>query len=281
MIKCVFPVAGYGSRFFPVTKAIPKEMIPLLNKPLIQYAIEESHSAGLFENIFVTSKYKQSIKDYLSLDSEFAEIALSSSKSYLLEDLKNIIKCGEFKFINQEKMLGLGHAIYTAKDIIKADSFGVVLPDDFCVNPVYPVMKQMLDLHKLFPKHCIIAVEEVDSTRVCNYGIIEGATLDIPNSQFTDNVYIVSNMIEKPREEEAPSNLAIIGRYILSPQIFDKISITVPDNNNEIQITDALNLLAKESKVIAYKYDGIRYDCGAIDGFIKASNYLYSFKLGS
>ena len=265
--KCLFPVAGYGTRFVPATKAIPKEMLPILTKPLIQYGVEEAMSAGMTTIAMVTSKYKQAIKNHFKPHADIEASIKGTAKASLLDELNHASEQCDFTYIEQQEMLGLGHAIYTGKPLIGNEPFAVILPDDLCTAENNSVLKQMTSLYEQYPDHCIVAIEEVPMIEVDKYGVIDGELL-----QGSNNAYQVKNMVEKPSPEEAPTNLAIIGRYILTPEIFNVLENTAPDKNGEIQITDALMTLAKEGKVIAYKFQGTRFDCGSVKGFVTATN---------
>jgi len=270
--KCLFPVAGYGTRFLPVTKAIPKEMLPILTKPLIQYSVEEVLDAGITHMVMVTSKYKGAIKQHFERQPEIESSVKSTSKQTLLEEINYLITMCEFSYIEQQQMLGLGHAIHTGKPLIGDEPFVVVLPDDLCTNQGESVLAQMLKVYQSNPDCCVVAVEVVPYTEVNKYGVIDGELLT-----GLDNIYRVKNMVEKPEPNDAPSNLAIIGRYILTHEIFEILSNTQPDHRGEIQITDALNILAKKGKVIACKFHGKRYDCGTFKGYLEANNTFYKF----
>lgn len=265
--KCLFPVAGYGTRFLPATKAIPKEMLPILTKPLIQYGVEEAMSAGMTTMAMVTSKHKQAIKNHFEPHADIEASIKGTAKEALLDEVNYASEQCDFSYIEQQEMLGLGHAIYTGKQLIGDEPFAVILPDDLCTNNGDSVLKQMAALYVQHPDCCIVAIEEVPMTEVDKYGVIDGKLLE-----GSTNAYQVSSMVEKPTPEEAPTNLAIIGRYILTPQIFGVLENTAPDKNGEIQITDALMTLAKQGKVIAYKFEGTRYDCGNVKGFVEATN---------
>ena len=267
--KCLFPVAGYGTRFLPATKAIPKEMLPILTKPLIQYGVEEAMSAGMTTMAMVTSKYKQAIKNHFESHADIRSSIKDTAKEALCNELNNIMNQCTFTYVEQKKMLGLGHAIYTGKLLIGDEPFSVILPDDLCINDGDSVLTQMTRLYEQHPDCCIVAIEEVPMTEVDKYGVIDGELLDGSN-----DAYRVKSMVEKPSPAKAPTNLAIIGRYILTPKIFDVLENTSPDKNGEIQITDALMTLAKEGKVIAYKFQGTRYDCGSVKGFVVATNHF-------
>ena len=267
--KCLFPVAGYGTRFLPATKAIPKEMLPILTKPLIQYGVEEAMSAGMTTMAMVTSKYKQAIENHFKPHADIETSIKGTAKESLLDEVNYASEQCDFTYIEQQEMLGLGHAIYTGKPLIGNEAFAVILPDDLCTNDGDSVLTQMTKLFDQHPDCCIVAIEEVPMTEVDKYGVIDGVLLD-----GSDDAYRVKSMVEKPSPVEAPTNLAIIGRYILTPEIFDVLENTSPDKNGEIQITDALMTLAKQGKVIAYKFQGTRYDCGSVKGFVVATNHF-------
>ena len=276
--KCLFPVAGYGTRFLPATKAIPKEMLPILTKPLIQYGVEEAMSAGMTAMAMVTSKYKQAIEDHFKPHADIDASIKGTAKASLLDEVNHASDQCDFTYIEQQQMLGLGHAIYTGKPLIGNEPFAVILPDDLCTNTLQDgteesdgdsVLMQMTRLYEQHPDCCIVAIEEVSMTEVDKYGVIDGKLL-----KGSSDVYRVNSMVEKPSPAEAPTNLAIIGRYILTPEIFNVLESTSPDKNGEIQITDALMTLAKQGKVIAYKFQGARFDCGNVKGFVVATNHF-------
>jgi len=264
--KCLFPVAGYGTRFLPATKAIPKEMLPILTKPLIQYGVEEAMSAGMTTMAMVTSKYKQAIKNHFEPHGDIEASIKGTTKESLLDEVNDASSKCDFTYIEQDQMLGLGHAIYTGKPLIGSEPFAVILPDDLCTNHGDSVLMQMTRLYEQHPDCCIVAIEEVPMSEVDKYGVIGGELLEGSN-----NTYRVNSMVEKPSPIDAPTNLAIIGRYILTPEIFDALENTAPDQKGEIQITDALMMLAKQGKVIAYKFQGERFDCGSVKGFVVAT----------
>ena len=265
--KCLFPVAGYGTRFLPATKAIPKEMLPILTKPLIQYGVEEAMSAGMTTMAMITSKHKQAIKNHFEPHADIEASIKGTAKASLLDEVNHASEQCDFTYIEQQQMLGLGHAIYAGKPLIGNDPFAVILPDDLCTSDGDSVLLQMTKLYEQHPDCCIVAIEEVPMTQVDKYGVIDGELLEGSN-----NAYRVNSMVEKPSPEDAPTNLAIIGRYILTPEIFDVLENTSPDKNGEIQITDALMTLSKKGKVIAYKFQGERFDCGSVKGFVMATN---------
>ncbi len=267
--KCLFPAAGYGTRFLPATKAMPKEMLPILTKPLIQYGVEEAMEAGCSVMAVITGRGKRAITDHFDISYELEHQIKGSSKEILLKEIRTIIKNCTFTYTRQNEMKGLGDAIYKGKVLVgDQDPFAVVLADDLCVNPEGEgILAQMIALYHKY-KCCIVAIMEVPQDEVDKYGVIEG-------NQIEDGVYMVSNMVEKPDSDKAPSNLAVIGRYILTPDIFSVIEKTKTGKNGELQITDALCEQAKKGMVIAYKFKGKRFDCGSVDGFVEATNYFY------
>ena len=267
--KCLFPAAGYGTRFLPATKAIPKEMLPVLTKPLLQYGVEEAISAGMDTMAIVTGRGKRAIEDHFDRSYELENQIDGTPKECLMTEIRAIVQDYTFSYTRQVEMKGLGHAILTGQTLIGDEPFAVVLADDLCDNDRDSVLTQMTNIHSKYPDCCIVAVEEIPLEDTNKYGVISGTTID-------NNLFKVDNMVEKPEPKDAPSNLAIIGRYILIPEIFDVIKDTKPGKGGEIQITDALLTLAKQDKVLAYKFDGVRFDCGSIDGFVKATNYFYN-----
>jgi UTP--glucose-1-phosphate uridylyltransferase len=266
--KCLFPAAGYGTRFLPATKAIPKEMLPILTKPLLQYGVEESLSAGIKNISIVTGRGKRSIEDHFDNSFELEAQLYGTSKENYLKEIKEIIEKSTFSYIRQKKMLGLGHAILTGETLIGNEAFAVILADDLCDCEDDGVISQMIEIYKQH-RCSVVAIREVPMSQVNKYGIIEGSLIDNSN-----DTYEVINMVEKPDENNSPSNMAIIGRYILTPDIFDILKNIKPDKRGEIQITDALKVQSKEGRVIAYKFKGEHFDCGSVEGFIKATNYF-------
>ena len=267
--KCLFPAAGYGTRFLPATKSVPKEMLPVLTKPLIQYGVEEAVSAGMSTMAMVISKYKKSIEDHFDRHTDIEDNISGSSKEELLSEVNSLINNCTFSYTRQLEMKGLGHAILTGQTLIGNEPFAVILADDLCDNDGESVLSQMTKVYEKYPDHCIVAVEEIPMSDTNKYGVIAGSNIE-------ENIIKVDNMVEKPESKDAPSNLAIIGRYILIPEIFNIIENTPAGKGGEIQITDALLTLAKQGKVLAYKFDGKRFDCGSIDGFVEATNHYYS-----
>jgi len=266
--KCLFPAAGYGTRFLPATKAVPKEMLPILTKPLLQYSVEEALSAGISNMAIVTGRGKRSIEDHFDNSYELESQLNGTSKEHYLDEINKVINAATFSYIRQRSMLGLGHAILSGQPLIGNETFAVVLADDLCDTKGDGVLSQMVDIYNKY-QCSIIAIEEIPLEQTHKYGVIKGDLID-----NTSNIYRVSDMIEKPESKDAPSTLGIIGRYILTPDIFDILATIKPGKNNEIQITDALLTQAKEGKVIAYKFQGKRFDCGSIKGFLDATNYF-------
>jgi len=273
MIKhCLFPVAGFGTRFLPVTKTVPKELLPVLERPLIQYAIDEAYESGMSEMVLVLNEHKIAIKKYFEPFPYLESLISSTPKIEKLNCIYRITENCNLDFINQTEMLGLGHAILQGKDIIRNNPFAVILPDDLCYCKENSVLGQMSEIYRENMGKCIVAVEEVNIKDVDKYGVISFKS-------SSNNAFQVDNMIEKPSPSEAPSNLAIIGRYILTPDIFEILEQTEPDHNGEIQITNALRELAKDGKVIAYKFKGKRIDCGSVEGYISANIFFSELKL--
>ena len=266
--KCLFPAAGYGTRFLPATKAIPKEMLPVLTKPLLQYGVEEAISAGCDTMAIVTGRGKRAIEDHFDRSYELENQIDGTSKENLMADIRGIVQDYTFSYTRQVEMKGLGHAILTGQTLIGDESFAVILADDLCDNEDISVLAQMTKLHEENPDCCIVAIEEVPKEDTNKYGVIAGEKIE-------DNLFRVNDMVEKPEPKDAPSNLAIIGRYILTSEIFEVIKKTKPGKGGEIQITDALLTLAKKGKVLAYQFNGKRFDCGSVDGFVEATNYFY------
>ena len=267
--KCLFPAAGYGTRFLPATKAIPKEMLPILTKPLMQYGIEEALEANIHTMAIVTGRGKRAIEDHFDRSYELEQQIKGTSKELLMSKVRSLVAQCTFSYTRQVEMRGLGHAILTGETLIGNEPFAVLLADDLCTNGADGVLGQMIKVYEKY--HCsVIAIEEVPMDQTDKYGVIAGNLVD-----GTDDTYRVTDMVEKPDSKDAPTNMAIIGRYILTPDIFDILRETKPGKGGEIQITDALLQQAKEGKVIAFKFKGKRFDCGSVDGFVEATNYFY------
>ena len=265
--KCLFPVAGYGTRFLPATKSMPKEMLPILDKPLIQYGVEEASAAGLRDIGFVTGRGKRAIEDHFDVSYELEDQVKGTAKERALLGIRDLINECTFSYTRQVQMKGLGHAILCGRSIMGDEPFAVVLADDLCFGEGGGVLAQMLEI---FVQHrtSVVAIEEVPAEITHQYGVIAG-------DEVSKDLYSVSNMIEKPEPGTAPSNLAIVGRYILTPDIFEILGQTPPDKRGEIQITDALVEQAKQGGVLAYRFKGKRFDCGTLAGYVQATNFCY------
>lgn len=266
--KCMFPVAGYGTRFLPATKSMPKEMLPVVNKPLVQYGVEEAIAAGMTTCAMVTGRGKRAIADHFDISYELEHQIAGTGKEAYLDSIRNVLDKGTFTMVRQREMKGLGHAILTGETLIGNEPFGVLLSDDLCLNEDgHGVLSQMVELYRQF-RCSIVAIMEVPPDQTHKYGVIAGESLK-------DGIYRIDRMVEKPKPEDAPSNLAIIGRYILTPDIFDIIRETPPGANGELQLTDALQTQATRGCVMAYKFKGRRFDCGSVPGFVEATDYVY------
>ena len=266
--KCLCPAAGDGTRFLPATKAMPKEMLPVVNKPLIQYGVEEALEAGLNEISIVTGRGKRSLEDHFDISYELEHQIRNTDKEKYLVDIRRLIDECTFSYTRQVEMKGLGHAILSGRPLIGDEPFAVVLADDLCLNIGGDgVLQQMVKLYNQF-RCSIVAIMEVPTSEISKYGVIAGEPI-------RDDIYRVSHMVEKPKPEDAPTNLAVIGRYILTPDIFQLIEQTEPGKGGEIQITDALMKQAQEGCVLAYKFKGKRFDCGSTEGYIDATNFCY------
>ncbi len=260
--KAVFPVAGLGTRFLPATKASPKEMLPVVDKPLIQYAVEEAAAAGITEMIFVTGRNKRAIEDHFDKAYELETELYAKNKKSLLDILKSIKpKNVECFFVRQAEALGLGHAVLCAERLVRKEPFAVILADDL-LDADIPVMRQMTDLYEKHG-HSIIGVEKIDIARSRDYGMVAG--------QQTGNLLSISKIVEKPAPENAPSDLGVVGRYILTPAIFSHLRKLQPGSGGELQLTDAIASLLTEDPAFAYQFDGVRYDCGSKLGYLKAT----------
>ena len=263
--KAVFPVAGLGTRFLPATKACPKEMLPIVDKPLIQYAVEEAADAGITDMIFVTGSSKRAIEDHFDRAGELERQLQLKEKNTLLNEIKNIPPKGiNCVYIRQSQPLGLGHAVFCAKPAVGNEPFAVILADDLMIaKKNNSVIKQMIDQYEN-NNGSIVAVETVAQSQTEKYGIVKGEPL-------TEKLSVLSEIVEKPKPINAPSNIAVVGRYILSSKIFSFLSNQVVGSGGEIQLTDAIAELIKIEKVFAYNFDGIRYDCGSKQGYLQAT----------
>lgn len=264
--KAVFPVAGMGTRFLPATKASPKELLTVVNKPLIQYAVEEAYAAGIREMIFVTCHNKNLIEDHFDMSYPYEAELIAQNKNDLLSIVRSVTPDDmECVYVRQHKALGLGHAVLCAETIICNEPFALLLADDLMIGKT-PIMKQMIEVYEQYG-HSVIAVQDVPIELTNQYGIIQGEAIN-------DLLLCIHKLIEKPNPENTPSTTAIAGRYILSPQIFDEIRVIPRKECGEIQLTDAIDALLKKEPVLAYRYEGERYDCGSILGYLKANVVL-------
>ena len=262
--KAVFPAAGLGTRFLPATKAQPKEMLPLVDKPIIQYAVEEAVAAGLDNLIMITGRGKNAIEDHFDVSFELERILEQRGKPELLRAVRAVSDMIHLAYVRQKEALGLGHAILMARDLVGDEPFAVLLGDDI-IESETPCIRQMMDVYDRY-QASVVAIMEVDRAEVSRYGIIRG--LPLAGSQ---SLFEVEDMVEKPSLEEAPSNLAIIGRYILSPEIFAALEETGRGSGGEIQLTDGLRRLLARGRILAYRFSGKRHDAGDKLGFLKAT----------
>ena len=260
--KAVFPVAGFGTRMLPATKAIPKEMITLIDKPLIQYAVEEAIDSGIEEIIFITGRTKKPLEDHFDINVELNNLLEKNGKTELLQDMKKISDMVDIIFVRQKEMLGLGNAILCAKDIVRDESFAIILPDDIILYEK-PVMAQMIEQYSMVRKS-VVALMKVPKDETHKYGIVK------MKEKITDRLCRLSDMVEKPKQN-APSDLAIIGRYIITPQVMDVLKNASPGVNGEIQLTDALKHVAIYNDVYGYDFEGKRFDCGTKSGLLEAT----------
>ncbi len=265
--KCLFPAAGYGTRFLPATKAMPKEVMPIVNKPLIEYGVEEAMQAGMYDISMVTGRGKRALEDHFDISYELESQISGTAKESALAGIRKIMDACTFSYTRQNEMKGLGDAILKGEPLIGKEPFGVILADDLCVGEEFGVMQQLLSVYKKY-KCSVVAIEEVQDKDISKYGIIGG-------TQIENGLYEINKMIEKPDLEKAPSNLAIIGRYILTPDIFDILRTTEIGKSGELQITDALLNQTKTKKVIGCKFKGRRFDCGSMEGYVEATNYYF------
>lgn len=260
--KAVFPAAGMGTRFLPATKAQPKEMLPLLDKPIIQYSVEEAVDSGLDQIIIVTGRGKRAIEDHFDVSFELEYILAKKGDEETLKEVQRISKLGTIYYIRQQEPLGLGHAVLVTRELVGGEPFAVLLSDDLIVHEV-PCLRQMIDIYERY-RCSVVAVERIPKELISSYGVIDARPIE-------DRIYRIDDLVEKPSPEEAPSELGVVGRYILAPEIFDALEGVKPGKEGEIQLTDALRELLRHRKVYAYEFEGIRYDAGTILGFLKAS----------
>ncbi|MGH7391349.1 MAG: UTP--glucose-1-phosphate uridylyltransferase GalU [Candidatus Rokuibacteriota bacterium] len=265
--KAVFPAAGLGTRFLPATKAQPKEMLPLVDKPTIQYVVEEAVASGLSEIIIVTGRNKRAIEDHFDAAFELEYYLNDRGKMDELAQIKTISELASVCYVRQKEPLGLGHAILCALPLVGDEPFAVFLGDDIIGGAAVPCMRQLLDVHEHLGGP-VIAVERVPRDRIHQYGVIDAKRVEAPNGA---RVYEIRDLVEKPRAEEAPSDLAIIGRYVLTPDLFGILAETRPDRRGEIQLTDGLRRLRAQRPMYAVEFEGKRYDTGDKLGFLKAT----------
>jgi len=262
--KAVFPAAGLGTRFLPATKAQPKEMLPLVDKPIIQYGVEEALASGCDQIIIITGRGKQAIEDHFDVSYELERMLQDRKKTELLEIVRHISDLIHVAYVRQKEALGLGHAVLTARELVGNEPFAVLLADDV-IDADPPCLKQMIDVFD--QTQCsVLATQIIEGKAISAYGV-----LDVRPVPGNDRLYEIQNMVEKPRLEDAPSNLAIIGRYILTPGVFDTLSQTQAGAGGELQLTDGMRLLLKKEKMYAYRYEGKRHDAGDKLGFLKAT----------
>lgn len=265
--KAVFPAAGLGTRFLPATKAQPKEMLPLVDKPLIQYGVEEAIHSGIQDIIIVTGRGKSSIEDHFDVSFELEQLLESKGKNDLLSMVRSISDMIDVAYIRQKEALGLGHAVLRAKDLVGDEPFAVVLSDDVVASEI-PCIRQLLDIHEFYSAP-VLALMEVPKDQISAYGVVDAEP--VPHNGTEGRLFRIHNMVEKPKAADAPSNLAIIGRYILTGDIFRSIESIEPGSGGEIQLTDALKYTLRNRPIYGYKFEGKRYDAGDKLGFLKAT----------
>ena len=265
--KAVFPAAGLGTRFLPATKAQPKEMLPIVDKPIIQYGVEEALHSGIQNIIIVTGRGKSAIEDHFDVSFELENLLETRGKKDLLAIVRNISDMINVSYIRQKEALGLGHAVLRAMELVGQEPFAVVLADDV-IEAETPCLRQLLDVYSFFSSP-VLAVMEVPPESISAYGCIDAEPVSYHNNN--DHVFRIRDLVEKPKASEAPSNLAIIGRYVLTPDIFDSVQSIDPGSGGEIQLTDAMRHLLRSRPIYACRFDGIRYDAGDKLGFLKAT----------
>jgi UTP--glucose-1-phosphate uridylyltransferase len=260
--KAVFPVAGLGTRFLPATKSTPKEMLPLIDKPLVQYVVEEAVHSGIEQILFVTGRGKRAIEDHFDIAFELESMLYDKGKDLELHQVREIAEMANIFFVRQKEALGLGHAILCAKEFVGDEPFAVLLGDDI-IDAEVPCLSQLLDVYERY-RAPVLALEQVPMENISSYGCVRANAL-------TERVYEVHDLVEKPPKNEAPSDLAIIGRYILSPGIFPILELQEPGKGGEIQLTDALKTLVKQESIYGCQFEGVHHDCGDKLGFLKAT----------
>ena len=259
--KAVIPAAGWGTRFLPVTRAYPKELLPLINKPLIQYAVEEAVNSGIKEIVIVTTAGRQTIQEYFKPAPELRELLMQKGENKLADEMARLDKLADIIYVTQAERLGLGHAVLMAQKVVGDEPFAVILPDDV-VDAREPVLAQMLKVFKT-QSASVLGVESIDTPEIQRYGVIRPEWVSL-------RVHKVLSLVEKPSPETAPSQLGIVGRYILTPQVFEAIATTKPGRGGEIQLTDALSLLLQTQPIYALEFEGRRFDTGNPEGWLEA-----------
>jgi UTP--glucose-1-phosphate uridylyltransferase len=262
--KAVFPAAGLGTRFLPATKASPKEMLPLVDKPLIQYGVEEVVNSGITNVIIITGRGKAAIEDHFDVSYELEQLLGSKKKTDLLMLAQDIADLADISYVRQKQALGLGHAVHRAKDLVGNEPFAVVLSDDIIASET-PCIKQLVDVHDQY-NASVLALMEVPKEQISAYGVVDATPVE-----GSDKLFKISNMVEKPKAADAPSNLAIIGRYVLTPDIFECVESIEPGSGGEIQLTDAMKYMLRSRPIYGLKFEGKRYDAGDKLGFLKAT----------
>lgn len=261
--KAVIPAAGWGTRFLPATKSMPKEMLPIVDTPTIQYIVEEAVKSGIDRICIITSPYKKAIEDHFDRTLELEHLLEKGGKTEMLESVKEIGEMARVVSIRQKEALGLGHAIACAESFVGDEPFAVLLGDDIVYNDERPCIGQLIDVYNKYGKS-VLGTQTVPHKDICKYGCVAGEKID-------DRIYSVSDMVEKPKPEEAPTDVAVLGRYVITPEIFEHIRNTKPGAGGEIQLTDALCTLAKEQGMYAYDFEGRRYDVGDKQGYLQAT----------
>lgn len=260
--KAIFPVAGLGTRFLPATKSSPKEMLPLIDKPLVHYVVEEAVAAGIEHILFVTGRGKRALEDYFDISFELEALLQEKGKDKAFQEIRDIADMVKIYYVRQKQALGLGHAILCAREFVGDEPFAVLLGDDI-IDAEKPCLAQLLDVYRKY-RGTVLALEQVPMENISSYGCVKA-------NQLSDRVFEVLDMVEKPKREEAPSDLAIIGRYVLTPDIFPILEKQQPGKGGEIQLTDAIRKLLQEEAVYGCRFDGVRHDCGDKLGFLKAT----------
>jgi len=265
--KAVFPAAGLGTRFLPATKAMPKEMLPLVDKPLIQYGVEEAMHSGVQNIIIVTGRGKSAIEDHFDVSFELEHLLESRSKKDLLATVRAVSDMINVAYTRQKEALGLGHAVLRARELVGAEPFAVILSDDI-INSETPCLRQLLDVYEFYGAP-VLALMEVPKESISAYGVVDAEP--VSHNGVQDRLYRIRNMVEKPKAKDAPSNLAIIGRYVLTPEIFSSLESIEPGSGGEIQLTDGLKHALRSRPIYGYRFEGTRYDAGDKLGFLKAT----------